>query len=96
MPATKNERDDRTKALLLTAALAAFTVPAHSRSAQAQPAPRRHQSDRPDCTAQLDALPARWTVKISIWAARLADVMPTTCNSRMSVAAIRQLRGRAD
>jgi hypothetical protein len=41
-----------------TAALAAFYRPCPFPAAPAQPALRRHQSDRPDCAAQMDALPA--------------------------------------
>jgi hypothetical protein len=72
-----------------TAALAAFYRPCPFPAAPAQPAPRRHQSDRPDCAAQMDALPAPDGSKFQSWAARLADVMPTRairgCQWRPSV-----------
>jgi endonuclease YncB( thermonuclease family) len=44
-------------ALLLAAALAAFALPL---AAHAQSAPRRSQSDQPDCAAQMGALPSTW------------------------------------
>lgn len=48
------------KALLLTAALAALALPALSPPAGAQPTPRRSQSDKSDCAAQMGALPKSW------------------------------------
>jgi endonuclease YncB( thermonuclease family) len=48
------------KGLLLSAAIAAFALPAVTVPSLAQPTPRRSQSDQPDCTAQMGALPTSW------------------------------------
>src|SRR5688572_25028603 len=76
-----------------TAALAAFYRPCPFPAAPAQPALRRHQSDRPDGAAQMDALPAP-DGQISIMGGPTCRRNAYTCNSRMSVAAIRQHRRR--
>jgi endonuclease YncB( thermonuclease family) len=59
---TKSAQHDRMKAMLLTASLVAFAVPAlpPPAKAQAPPTPRRTQSDKSDCAAQIGTLPTSW------------------------------------